>query len=159
MSIKNTSLHTVQFATPLGVLTLIAHDTALLRADFDCPIAKEHTPHHPILAQAREQLEQYFAKERTVFDVPLDLQQGTPFQCSVWQQLLPIAFGSTRSYGDIARAIHNPRAVRAVGGAVGRNPISIIVPCHRIIGTDGSLTGFSGGMHRKIALLKLEDVL
>lgn len=154
MSIKKS----LQFPTPLGVLTLVAHETALLRADFDRP-ATENAPNHPILAKARQQLEQYFSKERTVFDIPLGLEDGTPFQRSIWQQLRPIPFGRTCSYGDIARAIDNPRAVRAVGGAVGRNPISIIVPCHRVIGSDGSLTGFSGGMHRKIALLELEGVL
>ena len=142
-------------------MTLVAHDTALLRADFDRPATENATghPNHPVLNQARLQLEEYFAKERTVFDLPLDLGNGTLFQCSVWQQLVPISFGRTCSYGDIARAIANPRAVRAVGGAIGRNPISIIVPCHRVIGSNGSLTGFSGGMHRKIALLELEGVL
>ncbi|MEN9472361.1 MAG: hypothetical protein RLZZ495_450 [Pseudomonadota bacterium] len=154
MSIKKS----LQFPTPLGVLTLVAHHTALLRADFDRP-ATENAPNHPILAKARQQLEEYFAKERTVFDIPLGLEDGTLFQRSVWQQLLPIPFGRTCSYGDIARAIDNPRAVRAVGGAVGKNPLSIIVPCHRVIGSDGSLTGFSGGMHRKIALLEWEGVL
>lgn len=152
------SKKSLQILTPLGFLTLVAHETALLRADFDRPVA-ENTPHHPILAQARQQLEQYFAQERTVFDIPLDWEDGTVFQRSIWEQLRPIPFGRTCSYGDIARAIDNPRAVRAVGGAVGRNPISIIVPCHRVIGSDGSLTGFSGGMHRKIALLELEGVL
>lgn len=154
MSIKKS----LQFPTPLGVLTLVAHHTALLRADFDRP-ATENAPNHPILAKARQQLEEYFAKERTVFDIPLGLEDGTLFQRSVWQQLLPIPFGRTCSYGDIARAIDNPRAVRAVGGAVGKNPLSIIVPCHRVIGSDGGLTGFSGGMHRKIALLEWEGVL
>ena len=152
MSIKKS----LQFPTPLGVLTLVAHHTALLRADFDRP-ATENAPNHPILAKARQQLEEYFAKERTVFDIPLGLEDGTLFQRSVWQQLLPIPFGRTCSYGDIARAIGKPDAVRAVGAANGRNPLSIIVPCHRVIGQNGSLTGYAGGLEIKKMLLDLEN--
>lgn len=160
----NKSLHTLQCATPLGMLTLTAHDTALVGADFDQVVLKNtpqhhQHPQHPVLLETQRQLQQYFAQERTVFDLPLDLSNGTPFQQSVWHSLLPIAFGTTCSYSHIAQAIGNERAVRAVGGAIGRNPISIIVPCHRVIGRDGSLTGYSGGMHRKIALLQREGVL
>lgn len=157
-----TETKTLQFPTPLGIITLTAHDSALIGADFDKAALENSQNHHahPILAEARLQLEQYFAKERTVFTIPLDLHDhGTPFQQSVWQQLVPIAMGTTCCYGDVALAIGNPRAVRAVGGAIGRNPISIIVPCHRVIGRDGTLTGYSGGIHRKIALLELEGIL
>lgn len=112
-------------------------------------------PDDTVLHEAARQLTEYFAGTLTQFDLPLDLH-GTPFQRSVWAQLLRIAPKTTCSYGDIARAIASPAAVRAVGAAVGRNPISVIVPCHRVIGTDGSLTGYAGGMHRKRALLKLE---
>ena len=108
-----------------------------------------------LLRRAADQLHAYFAGEMLAFDVPLDLQ-GTPFQRRVWQALLAIPGGETRSYGEIARALGSAAAVRAVGGAVGRNPVSVIVPCHRVIGSDGSLTGYAGGVDRKRALLKLE---
>ena len=104
---------------------------------------------------AIRQLNEYFAGERTAFDLPLD-PQGTPFQCSVWRALRTIPYGETRSYGEIANSIGNPKAVRAVGAANGRNPIAIVVPCHRVIGSDGTLTGFGGGLPRKQYLLNLE---
>ncbi len=109
----------------------------------------------PLLAEAARQLAQYFAGERRAFDLPLDLQ-GTPFQQSVWQALRRIPPGRTCSYGAIAQALGAPSAVRAVGAAVGRNPASLLVPCHRVLGQDGSLTGYAGGIDRKQALLALE---
>ena len=108
-----------------------------------------------VLTLARRQLDEYFDGHRTVFDLPL-AAAGTSVQKSVWRQLADIPYGETRSYGDIARAIGNPKASRAVGAANGRNPISIIVPCHRVIGADGSLTGFGGGIERKQWLLAHE---
>jgi methylated-DNA-[protein]-cysteine S-methyltransferase len=116
-------------------------------------------PDQPVLKQVRQQLAEYFAGQRSRFEVPLDLACGTAFQHLVWQALLAIPYGGTASYGEVSRRIGKPSAVRALGAAVGRNPVSIIVPCHRIMGTDGSLTGYAGGLHRKIALLKLEGVL
>lgn len=116
-------------------------------------------PEQPVLKQVSQQLAEYFAGQRSRFEVPLDLACGTAFQQSVWQALLAIPYGGTASYGEVSRRIGKPTAVRAVGAAVGRNPVSIIVPCHRVMGTDGSLTGYAGGLHRKIALLKLEGVL
>jgi methylated-DNA-[protein]-cysteine S-methyltransferase len=113
---------------------------------------------HPLLEKAIEQLADYFAGRRTNFDLALDLQGGTPFQQAVWQALLAIPRGGTTSYGVLSRGIGQPAAVRAVGAAVGRNPISIVVPCHRVLGADGSLTGYAGGLDRKTALLKLEGV-
>ena len=104
------------------------------------------------LAAAAEQLDEYFAGARTVFDLPL-APRGTPFQQRVWQALRGIPFGDTISYAELARRIETPRAVRAVGGANARNPLSIIVPCHRVVGMDGSLTGFGGGIERKRWLL------
>lgn len=109
----------------------------------------------PVLQQAAEQLDEYFAGERTSFSIPL-LTIGTAFQKSVWQALLEIPFGSTRSYMDIARRVGNPRGVRAVAQAVGANGISIFIPCHRVIGSDGSLTGFAGGLGAKKILLDTE---
>lgn len=109
--------------------------------------------------QAAQQIDQYFAGQLERFNVPLDLSAGTKFQQSVWLALLEISSGQSSSYGAVAKAICNPQAVRAVGAAVGRNPISIIVPCHRILGSNGALTGYAGGLERKIALLQLEGVL
>ena len=109
----------------------------------------------PLLAAAARQLHAYFAGESDAFDVPLDLQ-GTAFQRAVWDELLRIAPGSTCSYGDIARRLGPPSASRAVGAAVGSNPVSIIVPCHRVVGSSGSLTGYAGGLDRKTSLLRIE---
>lgn len=108
-----------------------------------------------MLARARDEIGEYFDGRRRRFDLPLELV-GTPFQRQVWQALLEIPFGQTATYGAIARRCGRPRAVRAVGAAVGRNPVSIIVPCHRVLGSDGSLTGYAGGLPRKRALLSLE---
>ncbi len=108
-----------------------------------------------MLRQAEQQLADYFAGTLRRFSVPLDFR-GTDFQKSVWAALLTIPFGETRSYSQIACAIGRPRAVRAVGAANGRNPISIIAPCHRVVGADGSLTGFAGGLEAKRTLLELE---
>ncbi|SFH57409.1 methylated-DNA--[protein]-cysteine S-methyltransferase [Pisciglobus halotolerans] len=105
----------------------------------------------------QQQLEEYFTGKRTVFDLPLDVS-GTPFQISTWEALKEIPFGETKTYGEIATAIGNPKAVRAVGTAIGSNPISIIVPCHRVIGKDGRLTGYGNGLPMKKRLLMLEDV-
>ena len=113
-------------------------------------------PDDPLLADAADQLRAYFAGTAVAFELPLDLQ-GTPFQRRVWQALLAIAPGRTRTYGEIAAGLGAASAVRAVGGAVGRNPVSVIVPCHRVIGRDGALTGYAGGLERKQALLALES--
>jgi methylated-DNA-[protein]-cysteine S-methyltransferase len=109
-----------------------------------------------ILRNAQQQLQSYFEGQLQQFDLPLDLSAGTAFQQSVWQALLKIPFGKTTSYGALSSSIGKPLAVRAVGTAIGRNPIGIIVPCHRVVGADGSLTGYAGGLHRKEAFLALE---
>lgn len=116
-------------------------------------------PEHPVLGQARAQLDDYFAGRRDGFALPLDLRLGTAFQQSVWQALLRIPRGETTSYGELSRRVGRPQAARAVGAAVGRNPVSIVVPCHRVVGTGGALTGYAGGLDRKTALLKLEGAL
>ncbi|HEY1392647.1 MAG TPA: methylated-DNA--[protein]-cysteine S-methyltransferase [Methylibium sp.] len=152
--------------TPLGPLLLARSEQGLAGAWFEGQ--KDHPgpfadtperPDDPLLKEVGRQFADYWAGKRTSFDLPLDLQQGTPFQRAVWRALLGVGTGQTLSYGEIAERIGSPRAVRAVGAAVGRNPVSVIVPCHRIIGRDGSLTGYAGGLHRKTALLKLEGVL
>ena len=112
---------------------------------------------HPVLAQAIQQLEEYFAKQRRDFDLPLK-PQGTDFQQKVWEQLRQIGYGETASYGQVAQQLGMPQAAsRAVGLDNGRNPIPIVIPCHRVIGADGSLTGYAGGVERKQALLELEE--
>lgn len=110
---------------------------------------------HPVLAQTRSELAEYFAGTRRVFHVPL-APRGTPFQQAAWRALSAIAYGTTRSYAEQARAIGRPTATRAVGAANGRNPIAILIPCHRVVGRDGSLTGYAGGLARKTWLLALE---
>ena len=112
-----------------------------------------------VLKETQSQLKAYFAGKLQQFDLPLDLRAGTDFQQAVWQALLRIPFGKTTSYGALSSSMGKPLAVRAVGTAIGRNPIGIIVPCHRVVGADGSLTGYAGGLHRKEAFLNLEGVL
>ena len=154
-----------RYDSPLGTMLLAATDQGLAGVWF---AGQRHGPDgrgwredagHPVLREAVAQLRAYFAGERTRFELPLDLQAGTPFQQSVWQALLAIPRGGTRSYAQIARQVGKPQAARAIGAAVGRNPVSIIVPCHRVLGTGGSLTGYAGGLERKTALLKLEGAL
>jgi len=120
------------------------------------PLRNMSDKNHPILKETARQLGEYFAGERTTFDLPLDLI-GSEFQRSVWKLLQEIPFGQTISYGEQSRRLGNTKAVRAVAGANGRNPISIIVPCHRVIGSDGSLTGFGGGLNCKRWLLEHES--
>lgn len=148
--------------SPVGELTLVASDTGLAAIlwENDDParvrLAPQfENPDHPVLRETARQLGQYFAGERWSFDLPLDFH-GTDFQKDVWQALLAIPFGETRSYAEIARAVGRPTAFRAVGAANGRNPISIVAPCHRVIGTNGTLTGFAGGIEAKRHLLALE---
>ncbi len=145
--------------SPVGPLTLISNGAALTDVQFENP-RYAYTPapagNDAILDAARRQLDQYFAGKLRAFDLPL-APQGTAFQQRVWQALLTIPYGMTRSYGQQAAAIGSPQASRAVGLANGRNPISIIIPCHRVIGANGSLTGYGGGMERKQLLLELEQ--
>ena len=112
-------------------------------------------PRHPVLREAKRELDQYFARKRTRFEVPLD-PQGTAFQRKVWKAIAKVGFGRTLTYGELAKRAGCPGSARAAGAATGRNPIGIIVPCHRIVGANGSLTGYAGGLARKRALLQLE---
>ncbi len=151
----------MRYASPLGPLLLVRTEKGLAGAWFEAqkhhpaPLAAPMRDDDPLLRRAATQLAAYFAGGAASFDLPLDLL-GTPFQRSVWQALLAIERGSTCSYGDIARKLGSPTAGRAVGAAVGRNPVSVIVPCHRVLGSTGALTGYAGGLERKIALLRLE---
>jgi methylated-DNA-[protein]-cysteine S-methyltransferase len=149
--------------SPVGMLTLAADDDGRLsRLEFGewSPQVRAAEVVHVaeadgVIAETLRQLDEYFAGTRREFDVPL-APRGTPFQLAVWDALRTIPYGETTSYGEIARSVGRPNAVRAVGQANGRNPIAIIVPCHRVIGSDRSLTGYGGGMERKEYLLRLE---
>jgi methylated-DNA-[protein]-cysteine S-methyltransferase len=146
------------YESPLGPLTLIGGPAGLAGVRFPGkgPALREADHDPDALADAAHQLEEYFTGRRRSFELRLDLR-GTPFQRAVWDQLQALPYGTTVSYGELARRIERPDRVRAVGGAVGRTPVPIIVPCHRVIGSDGSLTGYGGGIHRKAALLSLES--
>ncbi|WP_313900636.1 methylated-DNA--[protein]-cysteine S-methyltransferase [Edaphobacter flagellatus] len=148
--------------SPVGELKLVASDKGLVAILWpnDSPrrVPLGETvidKNHPILVETESQLHEYFAGRRKRFTVPLDLR-GTPFQRSVWAALLAIPYGETRSYAQLANQLGNARATRAVGAANGRNPVSIIVPCHRVIGSSGTLTGFAGGLAVKAQLLEME---
>ena len=141
--------------SPLGVIEVHGGDAGISSVEFCDHELCTADCRHPIVQRCVQQLREYFSGERTTFDIPLNLQ-GTDFQLRVWRALQEVPFGATASYKKIAIASGNVNAVRAVGGANGKNPAPIIVPCHRIVGSDGSLTGFSSGMWRKEWLLKHE---
>lgn len=148
--------------SPVGQLKLVASERGLAAILWEndnprrVPLGEViERPDDPILVETERQLREYFAGERREFDLPLDFQ-GTQFQKRVWSALLTIAFGETRSYAQIAAQIGCPAAVRAVGAANGRNPLSIIAPCHRVVGSNGQLTGFAGGLEIKAKLLSME---
>lgn len=158
----------IRHTTPLGEVLLRASEQGLNGLWFT---AQRHhpapqavaswpvSPFHPLLREATQQLDAWFTHRRTYLDLPLDLSGGTAFQRSVWNALLRIPYGTRSSYRELAQVIGRPLAVRAVGAAVGRNPLSIVVPCHRVVGSDGSLTGYAGGLERKFALLSHEAAL
>jgi methylated-DNA-[protein]-cysteine S-methyltransferase len=150
------TLHALAFDTPVGPIRLVEEDGALVALhlnDAGAPPAPD--PPSPLLARTRAQLEEYFAGSRRTFDLPLS-PRGTAFQRAVWRALSAIPFGVTRTYGEIAAAVGKPSASRAVGAANGQNPIAIVVPCHRVIGADGTLTGYGGGLPIKEWLLRHE---
>jgi methylated-DNA-[protein]-cysteine S-methyltransferase len=146
--------------TPIGTLRLVANDTQLISIEFEHQYSSDNHPEasNAILKDCADQLTDYFSGRRQDFTLPL-ATPGTAFQQLVWSALTDIPYGETRSYRDIARSIGNPAAVRAVGAANGRNPLPIVVPCHRVIGSNGSLTGFAGGLEAKKILLELEGRL
>lgn len=162
----NAAMTCARYDSPLGAMLLAARPGGLAGLWFE---GQKHWPQasagwqrddgHPVLVQAMEQLDDYFAGRRDGFELPLDLSGGTAFQARVWQALQAIPHGTTVSYGALAASVGAPSAVRAVGAAVGRNPVSIVVPCHRVLGAGGALTGYAGGLERKNALLRLEGAL
>jgi methylated-DNA-[protein]-cysteine S-methyltransferase len=149
--------------TPIGELMLVATDSKLAGIYF---VGCDHLPathkqwqrdnRHPIFRQAKEQLEEYFAGKRTAFSLPLHFA-GTGFQERVWRRIALIPYGKTISYADLAREAGNPKAIRAAGTSTGRNPLSIVIPCHRVIGKNGAITGYAGGLDKKRRLLELEN--
>jgi len=148
--------------SPIGELKLVASDEGLVAILWENDRPRRvrladlvENPAHPMLLRTEKELNEYFSHKRKAFTVPLDMR-GTYFQKQVWEALLGIPFGETRTYGQLANQLGNPKATRAVGAANGRNPIAIIVPCHRVIGFSGKLTGFAGGLDAKDHLLKLE---
>ncbi|WP_335959866.1 methylated-DNA--[protein]-cysteine S-methyltransferase [Acinetobacter bereziniae] len=154
----------MEMNSSVGKLKLVAHDQALVAVLWENENPKRvrlaqliENKNHPVLLETQQQLNEYFQGHRTQFDLALDFA-GTEFQQKVWQALLTIPFGETRSYKQIAEQIGNVKAVRAVGAANGKNPISIIAPCHRVVGANGKLVGFAGGLENKDVLLKLEKI-
>ena len=149
--------------SPAGKLKMVASDKGLVAILWEndkprrVPLSEmAEDSKHKVLVETERQLREYFAGERKSFSLPLDMR-GTRFQRDVWEALLAIPFGETRSYGELAKKLGNPTASRAVGAANGRNPISIVVPCHRVIGSSGKLTGFAGGLETKARLLEIEN--
>lgn len=167
-----TLTHT-SFVTPLGAVCVAAHAQAVCGVWFadahrvpgwmlaspvtDVQAPEALDPATKLIQEAIRQINTYLAGELQAFDLPLDVSWATPFQQAVWRKLLGIAWGQTATYADVALAIGKPQAVRAVGTAIGRNPMSLLVPCHRVVGAQGQLAGYSGGLHRKQALLELES--
>jgi methylated-DNA-[protein]-cysteine S-methyltransferase len=150
--------------SPIGMLELLASDAGLRAILLPGDKPREHLrwpggaaedPDHPVLVQARKQLGEYFEGTRRAFDLPIDLH-GTAFQVKAWRYLATIPYGGTSTYGEQARALGDPNRARAVGAANGRNPVAIVLPCHRVVGANGSLTGYGGGLPMKQALLEFE---
>ena len=164
MKFAASTVHTLH-DTALGPLILAATEEQLVGIWFAGQRHQPDTSHwardeqHALLRRVKTELDEYFAGQRHTFALPLDMACGTVFQQTVWRALLTIPYGSSTSYGALSSAVGRPSAVRALGAAVGRNPFSIVVPCHRVIGAKGALTGYAGGLERKAALLKAEGVL
>lgn len=158
------TIHYTRIDSPIGPLLLAASDAGMHTIEFQDakhPVKRGEDwkqSAHPLLEQAKRQLDEYFAGRRRSFDLPL-APRGTPFQRQVWETLATIGYGETLSYGRLAARVGRPAASRAVGAANGRNPLPIVLPCHRVIGANGSLTGFGGGLPTKQFLLRLEGAL
>lgn len=166
MSRGNNDTHwTITIDSPIGPLGLVATDQGLRAVSWrgeqtpvELPADMLESSDHPVLTQAAEQLTEYFGRDRTSFDLRIDLR-GTDFQLAAWRALGDIPYGTTRTYSQQAALIGRPNAVRAIGQANGRNPVPIVLPCHRVIGADGSLVGFGGGLDTKALLLRHEGAL
>lgn len=161
--VKSKEIYYDQFSSPVGELRVLVDERGILGVDFERESIHfdslwQKGENHPLILQVKQAIQHYFQGEKNAFShLPL-APQGTAFQLQVWQILLSIPFGQTMSYGEIAKQLGKPNAMRAVGGAVGRNPISIIIPCHRVLGRDKNLTGFGGGLPAKRILLQHENI-
>ena len=147
--------YSIEYASPIGILKITANPKAITNISFVEEKSQKENPNE-ICQQAIQELEEYFAGKREQFTVPLQLQ-GTEFQQSVWQELQKIPFGRTLSYFDLSNRLGDVKAIRAVGTANGKNPIAIMIPCHRVVGKNGELRGYAGGLHRKEWLLNFEQ--
>ena len=152
-------INNILYKSPVGELDIYFNERSILglyfrggRHSLPTTSVEVMCTENPLIAQTMKELDEYFEGKRRIFNVPIEMQ-GSPFQKAVWERLISVKFGETKTYLEIAKELGKPTASRAVGGAVGKNPISIIVPCHRIIGTNGSLTGFAGGTETKKWLL------
>ena len=148
---------TYYYNSPIGTIKFVCSESFLQEIQFTDEIGKNPQKYPKIVSTCKEQLDEYFTGKLQKFTIPLEFVKGTDFQRSVWNALQSIPYGETRSYQDIAIQIGNPKAVRAVGGANNKNPIGIVIPCHRVIGKSGKLVGYAGGLDKKEMLLKLEE--
>ncbi len=151
---------TITFKSPIGLIRVFESNGKVTSIDLAVSGSKETSSTNPILVQAKKEIDSYFSGMLTKFAMPVDLTKGTPFQRAVWKEISKIKFGEVKTYADIARAIGKPLAARAVGGAVGSNPIPLVIGCHRVLGSSGKITGYSGGkgLPTKRILLKLEGI-
>lgn len=147
------------YDSPIGILKIAASDNTILSVKL-VKENKEELRENNCIKECRNQLEEYFLEKRSIFDIPIKIEelQGTEFQKSVWKELLKIPYGETWSYKEVAKKVGNEKGVRAVANAIGKNPILIVVPCHRVIGSDGTLTGFGAGLENKASLLRIEKI-
>jgi methylated-DNA-[protein]-cysteine S-methyltransferase len=151
----------ITFKSPVGLIRVTESNGKVTSIDLAVSGSKETTSTNPTLLQAKKEINSYFVGTLTKFTMPVDLTKGTPFQRAVWKEISKIKFGQVKTYADIARAIGKPLAARAVGGAVGSNPIPLVIGCHRVLGSSGKITGYSGGkgLPTKRILLKLEGIV
>ena len=148
---------TYYYNSPIGTIKLVCNENFLQEMEFTDETGEISQEQSKVISTCKEQLDRYFAGKLTKFSIPLNIVKGTTFQRNVWKALQSIPYGETRSYKEIAIQIGNPKAVRAVGGANNKNPIGIVIPCHRVIGSNGKLVGYASGLDKKEMLLKLED--
>ena len=150
----------IAFKSPIGIIRVFSNNGKVIAIDIAVSGVREVASKEPVLLKAKAELDNYFAGKLTKFTFPMDPSKGTDFQRSVWKEIAKIRFGQVKTYADIAKAIGKPKAARAVGGAVGSNPIPLAIGCHRVLGSSGKITGYSGGkgLPTKRILLKLEGI-
>jgi len=158
--VKLSQESSITFKSPIGLIRVFESNGKVTSIDLAVSGSKETSSTSPMLVQAKKEIDSYFSGTLTKFTMPVDLTKGTPFQRAVWKEISKIKFGEVKTYADIARAIGKPLAARAVGGAVGSNPVPLVIGCHRVLGSSGKITGYSGGkgLPTKRVLLKLEGI-